>query len=256
MAFLDFIPGISSIAGSIASYQGQKHTNKTNIQLAKEGREHDVNMWNKQNEYNTPDMQMQRLKEAGLNPNLIYGSGQASAGNADAPKQAHVANTSNEMATFANNNAIQLLSQYNDWQVKKAQIKNIEAEAQSKQQENLIRAPYVPYSQLMANIDYSTKYNKNELTNTASNRAQMELEDYFKTRETHQQMPLARLNESKQRTNYLQQRARQTQIGADLDEMLKPHGMTSSDQLWQRLLGPSLIPLIKKGEKSILNLFK
>ena len=31
--------------------------------------------WNRQNAYNHPTQQMQRLKEAGLNPNLVYGSG-------------------------------------------------------------------------------------------------------------------------------------------------------------------------------------
>lgn len=32
-------------------------------------------MWELNNQYNTPEMQMARLKEAGLNPNLVYGSG-------------------------------------------------------------------------------------------------------------------------------------------------------------------------------------
>lgn len=31
--------------------------------------------WNRQNAYNHPAQQMQRLKEAGLNPNLVYGGG-------------------------------------------------------------------------------------------------------------------------------------------------------------------------------------
>ena len=33
-----------------------------------------------QNEYNTPANQMKRLQDAGLNPNLIYGSGSANTG--------------------------------------------------------------------------------------------------------------------------------------------------------------------------------
>lgn len=32
-----------------------------------------IRFWNMQNEYNSPKAQMQRLKDAGLNPNLIYG---------------------------------------------------------------------------------------------------------------------------------------------------------------------------------------
>lgn len=34
-----------------------------------------VDDWTKQNEYNSPVQQMQRLKEAGLNPHLVYGNG-------------------------------------------------------------------------------------------------------------------------------------------------------------------------------------
>lgn len=34
-----------------------------------------IEMWNRQNEYNLPANQMQRLQSAGLNPNLVYGSG-------------------------------------------------------------------------------------------------------------------------------------------------------------------------------------
>lgn len=35
---------------------------------------HDIQMWNKQNEYNSPANQKQRMKEAGLNPALMYGN--------------------------------------------------------------------------------------------------------------------------------------------------------------------------------------
>jgi len=36
-----------------------------------------MDMWNKQNEYNSPQSQMSRLQSAGLNPNLVYGNGSA-----------------------------------------------------------------------------------------------------------------------------------------------------------------------------------
>lgn len=59
--------------------------------------------WNAQNEYNTPTEQMARYRAAGLNPNLIYGSGQASAGNAGAiaPFQANPVST-NDLLQAAN----------------------------------------------------------------------------------------------------------------------------------------------------------
>lgn len=47
-------------------------------------------LWDYQNAYNTPQQQMDRLKNAGLNPNLIYGSGAGGMGQAgpiDSPEQ-------------------------------------------------------------------------------------------------------------------------------------------------------------------------
>ena len=54
-------------------------TGKTQIEMQNE---YNTKMWNLQNEYNTPANQMKRYREAGLNPNLIYGNGSSSAGNA------------------------------------------------------------------------------------------------------------------------------------------------------------------------------
>lgn len=44
-----------------------------------------VQMWEMMNQYNHPAQQMQRFREAGLNPNLIYGQGNP--GNASSPPQ-------------------------------------------------------------------------------------------------------------------------------------------------------------------------
>lgn len=49
--------------------------------LNRKTRKWNEKMWDRQNEYNLPSAQMQRFKDAGLNPNLIYGQG--TAGNAE-----------------------------------------------------------------------------------------------------------------------------------------------------------------------------
>lgn len=54
----------SGIVGTLGNMALSAFTNKKNIQN-----------WNRQNAYNHPKMQMERLKSAGLNPNLVYGSG-------------------------------------------------------------------------------------------------------------------------------------------------------------------------------------
>ena len=61
------ISGIGSLGASLLGNSGAKRrqelANKQNIEF-----------WNMQNAYNTPKAQMGRLSDAGLNPNLIYGS--------------------------------------------------------------------------------------------------------------------------------------------------------------------------------------
>lgn len=75
----------TSIGQSIIESRTQKYnvdkTIQANKQLAEYQYSKDLEMWNKANEYNSPAAQMARYTSAGLNPNLIYGTGTASAGN-------------------------------------------------------------------------------------------------------------------------------------------------------------------------------
>jgi hypothetical protein len=75
---------IGLIAGGTSLVQGlgTHFTNKANMREASRQRAWNQKMWNMQNAYNTPLAQKQRLEDAGLNTNLIYGSGSAQTGNA------------------------------------------------------------------------------------------------------------------------------------------------------------------------------
>lgn len=64
------ISGLFSLAGSAVQYNYSK-------KLAEQQNQFNIDMWNRQNEYNSPAAQMKRFSEAGLNPNLIYGQGNA-----------------------------------------------------------------------------------------------------------------------------------------------------------------------------------
>lgn len=258
------IGGVSSIFGSGLSYKGQKEANKTNIELAQQGRQHDIDMWERQNAYNTPEMQMQRLREAGLNPNLMYGSGQASTGNADAPKPAHVATTSNELASFNANNAIQMLGAYQDWQVKKAQIKNINAETEAKQYANTYQSILRPsYGILAENEMWKSSWDKDIAHANSLSRWQdweTKMLQYRRDKEAgafeaRAQLPGARLNESKERLQYLRRQVEQKDLQIQLDEQLKPYGMSTADELWQRKLVPLIEDLISP-QKWIKKQFK
>lgn len=62
------------LGGAFSSLSGRR-----NRKFAREmywtERQNSLADWNMQNEYNSPAAQMARLKEAGLNPNLVYGNG-------------------------------------------------------------------------------------------------------------------------------------------------------------------------------------
>ncbi len=67
------IQGLGSLGASLIGNSGAR--NRQNL-----ANRQNVEFWNMQNKYNTPKAQMGRLKDAGLNPNLIYGSGSANTG--------------------------------------------------------------------------------------------------------------------------------------------------------------------------------
>lgn len=72
--FGDFFDGVGDFLGNVGNAfvgdwfnrRSERRTFADNSALAWQ-------MWNAQNAYNTPSAQMQRFREAGLNPNLIYG---------------------------------------------------------------------------------------------------------------------------------------------------------------------------------------
>lgn len=237
LAILGAVGAATGLAGSAASYFGQKSTNKTNIKLAEQGRQHDVDMWNKQNAYNTPEMQMQRYKEAGLNPNLIYGSGQASAGNASPAQKAPIAETSNAMATFGQNQLIPVLSQYNDWQVKKAQIRNIEEETNNKTMTNEILSHSLPWASINAQNESKLKRYSADSKHTQTLLQDLNYQDLYKTQDSRRSILDGKLGEQKQRLEFINQSSEQKRIENELNQKLKGMGMSQSDELWQRLIG-------------------
>lgn len=74
------IGAIGAVAGSALGWGSQSSANSSNKNLAQYKYDKDLEMWNRQNNYNTPSAQMQRYAQAGINPNII--ASQGNAGNA------------------------------------------------------------------------------------------------------------------------------------------------------------------------------
>jgi len=71
---------VGAVLQTGASVYNQERTNRANRKMAEYQYSKDLEMWNRGNMYMSPMEQMKRLKEAGLNPNMIYGSGSGATG--------------------------------------------------------------------------------------------------------------------------------------------------------------------------------
>lgn len=104
-----------------------KKTRQFNQQMYNQQRQHSLQDWTMQNEYNSPAAQMQRLKMAGLNPNLVYGKG---ADNVSGTVRSADAGSWNPQAPkFELGAAAQSgLSAYYNTQLQQAQIDNLKSQ--------------------------------------------------------------------------------------------------------------------------------
>lgn len=158
------ITGLVSLgAGMYDSYQNRKvsreNTDKT-LRAQKEEAElayqRSVEMWNMQNAYNSPQAQMARFKEAGLNPHLMYGQGNA--GNASSapsyqpPAQQYRYQAGNYGAALQS--AIPVLMQVGTW-MQDMRLKEVALKKGSES----IETSNLQQDQLAQIIDYLAKKN-------------------------------------------------------------------------------------------------
>lgn len=127
----DVLPSGIPVIGDFINMGFTAQQNKKNREFAEEQAQNEfdrnVQMWQMQNEYNSPSAQMQRFKDAGLNPHLIYGQGNP--GNASQlPKYNAPTWTGNTPQT----DLLSMLSLYQDIKIKQQQRDNIFFDTQLK----------------------------------------------------------------------------------------------------------------------------
>ena len=94
--------------------------------------------WQMQNEYNSPVNQMARLREANLNPHLVYGGGAGNVtGASQAPRSSNVPSWSPKPPDL---NLSSLAFGYQNWKLQEAQIDNLKAGETVKVQDAILRA--------------------------------------------------------------------------------------------------------------------
>ena len=124
------------------SLYAQSQENEKNRQynwlLAKQQNEWNIQQWERANEYNNPLNQMNRLKQAGLNPNLVYGNGAGQSVAAPNPQLTSGApSTPQDMSLLAQRPTVgQVINQSLQNRAIQAQIEKTEAEADNARTKN------------------------------------------------------------------------------------------------------------------------
>lgn len=116
-------------------------TNRANLILAEYQNQWNLDQWNRENEYNSPVAQMARYQEAGLNPNLIYGQQNLSAGSPQAAnarvESGHIVSKREQRmqaklatVTGAINTVLSMFGTFQDVRLRQEQIDKVKADTQ------------------------------------------------------------------------------------------------------------------------------
>lgn len=168
------ISGVGSLLGGIGSSamnnKAVRDTNKANMEIAKyqaqwqqqeneKAYQRSLNMWNLQNEYNSPTQQMARIRAAGLNPNLVYGNGVTGNSSGSTPQYEPAKFNAPTMQAYRgwNLGISDAISQFLAYRTAKAQVDNMEA------QNSLIRQQTATEATKQANIAASTSRSEFDL---------------------------------------------------------------------------------------------
>lgn len=119
---------VQPVLDSIMSKKNQDRQNKANMEMAQYQFAQNKDMWNQQNLYNDPSNQMARLKKAGLNPNLVYGSGGATTQSAPAPSYQKPQLEYNQQLSIPKTGAI--LNDYINLQMQKQSMDQMKKQTQ------------------------------------------------------------------------------------------------------------------------------
>lgn len=134
------VSAISSGAGVYAAGKMNKKTREWNEKMYGIQREDALRDWEVQNAYNSPEQQMARLKAAGLNPNLVYGTGAATS-SASPVHSTDVKSWSPNAPDFAGvgQAAVEGVKAYQDFTLQQETVKNMVAQRRNMELDSALK---------------------------------------------------------------------------------------------------------------------
>lgn len=228
------IAGVVALASAIISSSSSKNqmrrTNAANMELAQYQAKTNEALIDKQNAYNSPAAQMGRFDAAGLNPNLMYGQG--SPGLQTSPARYEAPRVDMHFQPFQ---IPEILGMYQDYQLKDAQIQQVEANTDyvnmRTMNENL-RSSLLEVAGKKGALDYETQ---SELAPYA--RA-IGVLNWHKAGLQNQNLS-ADLTLKGWKASIMQKQnenLRMQNVFQKYEEQFRKQGITSSDNIWVRVL--------------------
>lgn len=253
-------PSATGIISEVGNALLTMRTNRQNREFAREQYEREkadnLAQWSRQNEYNSPSAQMERLQLAGLNPNLVYGKGADNLSQPIAPARGSVPN-----AVAPRVDLSRPFSEYQNFALRKAQTDNQTAQNTVLLQDALLKNATT--ASVIANTE-KTKFNLGQTMRLADINAnflaeslrKMEYGNAFQVENLGQLVAKRESNIQKSAEEVLNLRAQRANTESErnrifaqieqiksstalqnLDIQLKKNGINPNDPIYMRVLG-------------------
>lgn len=264
----------NSASTMMTNYMNQKFSER----MYERQRKDTIEFWNMQNAYNDPTQQMARLRNAGLNPHLIYGSGGGAnnAGPLPTPDMQHP--NFREPRFEGGRSLMPELLGAADLDIKAAQADNLRAQNEEIRQNTLLKSVQAERAgfdlaferrleetsadyrrenlrKMKVDIDYTMQKNVREAVQTSSNVTEA-LERVLNLREQRKNLVLDRTKGYSEirRINAETDRLRES-IGImkkdgslrDIEIKLREAGINPNDPMWERYIGLLIQGIIDHG---------
>lgn len=168
-----------------------KKTREWNEKMYGLQRSHALVDWEMQNKYNSPAAQMERLRAAGLNPNLVYGHGATA--EASPIRSTDVKGWNPQAPTF---DAGSVMGAYMDTKVRQAQVDNLDAQHALLEQELANKRA----NEAKTYADIVLKGSQRDYTDTKTQLSGVDLQYAVRTKEISLEAMRAAINKTLQDT--------------------------------------------------------
>ena len=246
--------GVSSLVSGLFTGSQNRRSQRWSERMYDKQFQDNLRFWMMQNEYNSPQAQMQRLQEAGLNPNLVYGG--SSGGTAGSAEKISTPEVQAAQFRTPQLGSLDVLGKYFDYEIKQAQADNLRAQNTAILEKAALDAATreltgVKTSKEVRTLDYAVEAAQEQVRKMKADTAFTLAENERKAA-----MNSSNLNEAAERILTMRlgrSNTRKLMKGTDLSNELKQldidlreQGIFPNDPMWARILGRFLSGLESK----------